>query len=177
MRVHSSAIPHGCGLRFPFVNQSEQTAFDAPVAELDAALAGLHEPPVRDNSAFAIEPSWYPEILCVTADRGGAADLLFVPEGDWIRVDIAGLDECLALPLPGNLSRAARKEPSVGETLTRLLTSKATVIYGHRRTELFLTDLEGSTWCRNKYRRARMPPPGIAWGESREFLALCPTPP
>ena len=83
------------------MNRSEQAAFDALVAELDATLAKLEEPSVRDHPAFSIEPDWIPERLCVTAERDEAADLRFMLDGDWIRVDIAGLDECLELPLPG----------------------------------------------------------------------------
>ena len=158
------------------VNPSEQATLDALVAELDAALAGLDEPPVRDHSTFVIEPSWHPDLLAVKAERDGAADLMFIPEGDWIRVDIAALSECLALPVPGNTSRAARKEPPLRETLARLLRSRATVTYGRRRAELFLTDEHGRIWCRNKYWGVRTPPTGIELGEPHQFTAVCPKP-
>jgi hypothetical protein len=154
------------------VNPSEQAAFDALVAELDAALDRLSQPPVNEHPAFSIEPDWYPDVLCVTAERADAADLRFMLDGDWIRVDVAGLPECLEIPLPNDASRAARKRPPISETLIRLLTSRATVTYRRRRTELFLTDAEGNIWCRNKY-KVRMVPPGHAWDEPHEFAALC----
>ena len=161
----------------PTVNPSEQAVFAALVAELDGALARLDEPPVRDHPAFSIEPDWFPDFLCVTAQREDAADLRFMLTGDdWIRVDIAGLSESLEVPLPGNVSRAARKQPPMVETLTRLLTSRATVTYRRRRADLFLTDAAGRIWCRTTYWNAMTLPPGFARGEPREFSALCHNP-
>ena len=90
------------------MTRAEQAAFDALVTQLDAALAGQGEPGVRDHPAFSVDADWLPGQWCLTAPRSGAAELRFTPEGEWIRVDVAGLDECLELPLPDNRSRAAR---------------------------------------------------------------------
>jgi hypothetical protein len=160
-------LPYGSS-----VTPSEQAAFDALVAGLDSALARLGEPHVSDHPAFSIEPDWFPEVLCVTAERSDAADLRFMLEGDWIRVDIAGMEECLEIPLSGDRSRPTGKQPPMAETLDRLLTSRATVTYRRRRTDLFLTDAEGLIWCRHKYYNHRMLPPGFARGEPHEFSAL-----
>jgi hypothetical protein len=159
-------------MEFPYgstVTPSEQAALDALVAELDSTLARLGEPPVSDHPAFSIEPDWYPEVLCVTAESSDAADLRFMLEGDWIRVDIAGMEECLEIPLPDNRSRAAGKQPPMADTLERLLTSRATVTYRRRRTDLFLTDADGLIWCRHNYYNARMLPPGLTRGTPHEF--------
>jgi hypothetical protein len=158
------------------VNPSERAAFDALVGELDGALSRLGEPPVRDNPAFSIEPDWLPEMLCVTAKRDDSADFRFTVEGCWVRVDIAGLDEALLMPLPGDTSRAARKHPPISETLDRLISSSVTLRYQGRRRYLLLTDSVGQKWGRNKYyghHRADMPK-GFVEGEAHEFAPLCP---
>ena len=156
------------------VTRSEEAALYALVTQLSAALAGLGEPAVPDHPAFSVDADWLPGQSCVTATRSGAAELWFMPEGEWIRVDVAGLDECLELPLPDNRSRAARKRPPMAETLTRLLTSSTTVRYGRHRTDMFLTDAAGRIWCQNRYLPARKPPPGLAWDEPHVYAALFP---
>ncbi len=75
------------------MNPSEQAAFDTVVAELDAALVRLNEPSVLDHPAFSIEPDWHPEILCVTVEREAAASVRLMVDGEWVRVDINGLEE------------------------------------------------------------------------------------
>jgi len=81
----------------PAVTRSEEAALDALVTQLGAALAGLGEPAVRDHPAFSVDADWLPGQWCLTATRSGAVELRFTHEGEWIRVDVAGLDECLEL--------------------------------------------------------------------------------
>jgi hypothetical protein len=157
------------------VNENEQAAFDALVSELNSALAMLDQPPVRENPAFAIEPDHPPSLMCVVARREGAADLQFMLEGDWVRVDIAGLPECLAMPLPSVDARHARKHDPMSETLSRLLTSKVTFRRRGRRRNLFLTDPTGRVWGRNTYLGFGLPRVPRGPAESHEFEPTCPS--
>lgn len=149
---------------------SEQAAFDELVAELDAALARLGEERVSRNVVFTIEPfAFAPFLQCVTARRSGSAELVFIPEGDWVRIDIEGLAECIELPLASDEPRPGF--PSIGETLERLLVSRVSLTYRLVSTELRLTDPTGLVWGRNRHLGVRRPSQ-MSRGESREFSAL-----